>query len=288
MKCLGQVERCADITQEKFYNDVFQKQPVVMPGKIAHWRALQTWNPDFFRSRYGGVAVWLSRYDPASPRSFLQQNIDYDFREASFAEYVDQLSAPNGCYSIRESIGLLKANPELLDDLDHFRPFGYSKEPADDQFMALWFAPKGGVTGLHIDVGENLLFHLHGHKHVLIFAPDQTRLLYEEDIEQLAEPGLADRIDADTLEMWRSYVRWSKVNAFNPDFKRFPRLEGAAYLDAVIAPGDALYIPCGWWHAVRSLDITISVSKSLFRDEFLRAPDPADPAGRSTTWELRP
>jgi cupin-like protein len=288
VKRLGQIERRGEITHEQFFNDIFQKQPIVMPGKISHWRALATWSPSFFRAQYGGTPVWLSRYDPASSRTFLEQNVDYEFREATMADYVDSLAAGDGCYSIRESIGLLKRNPELLEYLDCFRPFGCSQEPPDDQFMALWFAPKGGITGLHIDVGENLLFHLYGQKQVLIFAPDQTRFLYEEDLAKLDEPDLADRIDSDTLEMWRSYVRWSKINAFDPDFDRFPLLRDSTYLDAVIGPGDTLYIPCGWWHTVRSLDITISVSKSLFNEEFLRAPKPSTGARHSPPgWETQ-
>jgi hypothetical protein len=281
VKRLGEVARCADITHERFYDEIFQRQPMVMAGKISHWPALQTWSPSFFKARYGDVPVWLSRYDPATSRTFLEQNIDHVYREATMADYVDSLSHAGGVYSIRESAGMLQRNPELIEYLDHFRPFGCSQEPAEDSFAALWFAPSGGITGLHIDVGEGVLFHLHGRKHVLIFPPDQTRFLYEEDIEQLDKQGLADRIDADTMKIWRHYVRWSKVNAFAPDFMKFPLLAEAAYLEAVIAPGDALYIPCGWWHTVHSLDITISVTKSLFKDEFLRQPDPSRSGVRS-------
>jgi len=288
VKRLGDIERRHDMTHERFFGDFFQQRPVVMTDQISHWPALTAWGPGYFRSRYGQTPVWLSRYDPSSERTFLEQNIDHQFREGTMAEYVDSLTSENGRYSIRESVGLLQRNPELLDDLDHFRPFGCTHEPPDDQFMALWFAPKGTITGMHIDVGENVLFHLHGHKHVMLFSPDNTALLYEEDLSQLDAPGLADRVDSDTLQMWRHYVRWSKVNAFSPDVERFPLLGTAAYLEGVIGPGDALYIPCGWWHTVRSLDVTISVSKSVFKDEFLR-PVPPVPDGRqaAATWETR-
>lgn len=32
------------------------------------------------------------------------------------------------------------------------------------------------------------------------------------------------------------------------------------YIEGVLEPGDGLFIPLGWWHYVRSLDVSFSVS----------------------------
>jgi lysine-specific demethylase 8 len=32
------------------------------------------------------------------------------------------------------------------------------------------------------------------------------------------------------------------------------------YVDCILEPGDTLYIPVGWWHYVRSLSVSFSVS----------------------------
>jgi hypothetical protein len=42
--------------------------------------------------------------------------------------------------------------------------------------------------------------------------------------------------------------------------KKFPDFERAAYCETILAPGDCLYIPRGWWHYVRSLSPSFSVS----------------------------
>jgi lysine-specific demethylase 8 len=270
MRCLGEIESQPAITHEQFFDGFFQKRPVIMPGKISHWPALRQWGPDFFKANYGDLPVWLSRYDPASELTYLEQHLEYVSRKTTMAGYVDALSGSHGFFSIRESIGLLQSHPELMEYLDQFRPYGCSGEPPASQYMALWFSPGQDTTGMHIDVAEGLLFHLYGHKRVMLFAPDQTKLVYEDDIKKLYSDGLEDRIDPEDLEMWRNFVRWSKVNPFEPDFERFPLLREASYFEAFIAPGDVLYIPLGWWHAVRSLDTTISISKSIFKDEFLR------------------
>ncbi|BAM93207.1 JmjC domain protein [Bradyrhizobium oligotrophicum S58] len=271
MRYAGTIERAPAMTHEHFYDAFFQKRPVAMPQKISHWPALTQWSPEFFKRSYGDLPVWLSRYDPHSERSYLDQHIEYASRKTTMADYVDALSGDHGFFSIRESIGMLQSHPELLEHVDGFRPFGCSSEPPASQYMALWFSPGHDTTGMHIDVAEGLLFHIYGHKRVILLAPDQTGLVYEDDLNKLYARGLEDRIDPEDLEMWRNFVRWSKVNPFEPDFERFPALREATYFDVVINPGDVLYIPLGWWHAVRSLDTTISISKSLFKDEFLRA-----------------
>jgi ribosomal protein L16 Arg81 hydroxylase len=35
-------------------------------------------------------------------------------------------------------------------------------------------------------------------------------------------------------------------------------------MQVVLEPGQALFIPVGWWHHVRSLDVSISVSFTNF------------------------
>jgi hypothetical protein len=46
------------------------------------------------------------------------------------------------------------------------------------------------------------------------------------------------------------------VDPFAPDLERFPRFaEAARHAEvATLEPGDAIYIPYGWWHGVESLD----------------------------------
>ena len=52
----------------------------------------------------------------------------------------------------------------------------------------------------------------------------------------------------------------SEVDAAAPDGARFPSFPAAPTFDVVIAPGEMLYIPPGWWHHVTALDVSFSVS----------------------------
>lgn len=42
--------------------------------------------------------------------------------------------------------------------------------------------------------------------------------------------------------------------------KRFPNFEIEDYVDVVLEEGEMLYVPVGWWHYVRSLEVSFSVS----------------------------
>ena len=52
----------------------------------------------------------------------------------------------------------------------------------------------------------------------------------------------------------------SEVDAAAPNLTRHPRFARARSLSVLLSPGSALYLPAGWWHAVTSLDATISLA----------------------------
>ncbi|XP_023219801.1 hypoxia-inducible factor 1-alpha inhibitor-like isoform X1 [Centruroides sculpturatus] len=63
--------------------------------------------------------------------------------------------------------------------------------------------------------------------------------------------------------VWHPHDRQSQVDFDNPDFEKFPRFHEIRGQDAIIGPGDVLYIPMYWWHHVESLlrtKYTISVN----------------------------
>ena len=44
------------------------------------------------------------------------------------------------------------------------------------------------------------------------------------------------------------------------DAQRFPLFAGAPWLECVLEAGSVLYLPPRWWHYVRSLSLSFSVS----------------------------
>jgi hypothetical protein len=91
----------------------------------------------------------------------------------------------------------------------------------------------------HFDVHDNIACVVSGRRRFTLFPPEQINNLYVGPI--LDAPG---------------GVPISRVDIRKPDFERFPRYREAldSALQAELDPGDALYIPAPWWHAVESLD----------------------------------
>eukprot|EP00047_Mylnosiga_fluctuans_P012171 m.24718 g.24718 ORF g.24718 m.24718 type:complete len:165 (+) comp4048_c0_seq2:326-820(+) len=103
-----------------------------------------------------------------------------------------------------------------------------------------WLGPKGTVSPLHHDPARNLLAQVVGAKYLRLYAPATTLRLYPHP---------------DTL-----LHNTSMVDVEAPDLARFPLFADAPYLEAVLLPGEMLYIPPHYWHYVRSLSVSFSVS----------------------------
>jgi lysine-specific demethylase 8 len=152
----------------------------------------------------------------------------YAYRQSRLDEF---LRNPSG-YSIFVIEDLL---PELKIERPAFLP--------DSRWSMhkLWISPADTRAPLHQDLPENLYAQLVGQKRVTLFAPGEARHLYRQPL-------------------WSRLPNFSRVDAEAPDLDRFPRFARARPLTAELDPGDLLYLPRRWWHQMRSLDFSISVS----------------------------
>ncbi|KAF2163823.1 hypothetical protein M409DRAFT_68367 [Zasmidium cellare ATCC 36951] len=123
-----------------------------------------------------------------------------------------------------------------------------------------WLGPKGTKTPLHTDAYHNILCQVVGHKYVRLYAPEEKVELYPMDVD---ERGVKM---ANTSSVCVEFVS-SKGKAAEMDAEKaceleekFPRFKEAKYVEAILGPGEALYVPLGWWHYVESLTNSFSVS----------------------------
>lgn len=148
---------------------------------------------------------------------------------------------------------------------------GVSNNDADDNETSsrisinAWFGPANTISPLHTDPHHNILTQIIGDKFIRLYSPTQTPNLYPRGKED-GDLGI-DMSNTSQVDIGVG-MRVAEDNGFETvteeqrkDFEeRFPKFKDAEFVEGVLRPGECLFIPKGWWHYVRSLSPSISVS----------------------------
>ncbi len=232
-----------DLSGDEFYEAYyFANRPVVLKGAMADSPAVRTWSPGFFAAHHGDVPVTVTAERSRDP--------DY---EANFPESVRTVT-------LRELVARLDAEPESNDYYLVARNYFFDqpalwplrrdlRPPAgiidrDDEghgTVKMWFGPRGTVTPLHHDEHSILLAQVFGRKHVKLIPP----------------------FDGQRLRVRRRY--YSAIDPEHLDLDGDTELARITVLDVVVEPGDMLFLPVGWWHWVKALDVSITATFCSFR-----------------------
>ena len=232
----GSIERRGDVSREEFLRDYYSaNRPVILTGLMNNWKARSLWTPEYLKARYGSETVEITADRDSDPNYEL--NIEKHNRKILFSEYVDMVTGngvTNDYYLIARNHVLEQAGMRgLLDDIETFPEYLNAKTPEN---IRLWFGPAGAVTQLHCDTTNVLMAQVYGRKRITLIPSNQLQLVYS----------------------WEG--AFSKVDCENPDYEKYPLFKDATTIELQLEPGEVLFLPVGWWHHVRALDISISLS----------------------------
>jgi len=237
-----EIPRRENLSYDEFAREyLYPSRPVILTHAISNWRALEKWNPEFFKSEFGSRVITI------------------DGKEIMVADFVDLVVGSSemrpapylAFYGDKTLEGLF---PELVGDIepvpeylvpnwlsDWYFPPALGRKLNRGTKPEFFFGGKGAsFPYLHWD---NLYFHafnsqIYGQKEWYLYAPDQTCFLYPSKDQRNA----------------------SMIREVRPDLERFPLFKKAVSHQCVVEPGEMLFIPAGWWHITRMQEPSISVA----------------------------
>lgn len=217
-------------------------RPVVFTDATAGWPALRKWTPAYFRRRFGALRIEITDRRDGDPR--YDQNHRQHVRRVRMDRFIDRVVAAgptNDFYLVSNNFTMRRK--ELAPLLADVRPPPALFElPLRPEATSLWIGPGGTVTPLHHDTTNILFCQIYGRKRFELVSPQETALLMDPI------DGFYSPIDLDR-------------RAESPH----PAVRAMLVKTVELAPGEALFIPAGWWHRVTALDVSISFSLLGFR-----------------------
>jgi hypothetical protein len=245
-------------------------KPVVITDGIQNWPARSKWTFEFFKTCYGSDlgTAWRGLGSGVGKLTTLSHYIDFLDTPAEELPGLwtgreigkDRMPPPPRPGRGSSPLYLMgwhgfQRHPELYDDIlpaPYFVPSLVSvldptlrdifEWTSEKEYWAVYIGPEGSLSPLHRDYWNThgYLAQIRGRKRAILFSPDVTEFLYD-----------------------------GKVDPEQPDFERFPLLDRATAYECVIGPGDTLLMPANWWHHVRGLEKSITVSHNFFSESNL-------------------
>lgn len=234
---LQEIDRVDEISAKDFINKyVKTNKPVVIKNLSHDWPAYQKWSLDYFAKEAGEVEVPLYNSEPAKGKEYSRKPAT----KMKMKDYVEILKS--GPTDLRIFFfNILQKCPQLLKDFT-YPAIGlkfFKKLPV------LFFGGEGSRVLLHydIDLANNVHFNFHGKKDIILFPFDQRKYLYHVPY---------------------SIVSMEEIEFDRPDYKKYPALQYAEGYRVILQPGETLFIPSAYWHYMRYLTPSISMTLRAF------------------------
>ena len=226
--------------EERF---LFPQRPVIISGAMEGWPARERWTNDYLTEKVGARTVTtykhkVQAHGPSRVYDDPKKGLS-DKPPMKLAEYIDLLAgdAISDGQLYAAFLPIRTTLPELWPDV-RFPPF-----VDEDKYNAvnLLFGPGNNFTPLHYDASDNFLTQIRGRKQVILCPPREIARLYPFPFSYVAN-------------------HFSQVNVLSPDLTRFPAWAHVDRTRVELGPGDMLFIPVYWWHAVWGIDPNMSIN----------------------------
>lgn len=218
------VQKTNKINSRRFLNEHMKPRiPIILEDFVdSESPAFKKWNFEYFKAIAGDQKVNIYGNEIDSLNRVASQPI----AQSTFSEYldlIDSTSTENRLFLFN----LLTIKPELKDDLIY-------NDVTNGKILKwlpfMFFGGEGSATRNHIDIDMSHVFitQFHGIKKIWLFPWEQSDLMYKLPYNFHSLPNIKD-----------------------PDYRAYPALLYLQGYEAILHPGETLYIPSGWWHYIQ-------------------------------------
>ncbi len=243
---LQQIREWQGVDREVFEKEIFPaNRPAVLRGLLKDWPAVQAGSQsassvvDYLKPFDSGAAVTAAVSPPEANGRFFYTDDFHGFNfgsksvsvSAALDSFLSLAGDPQPPGIALQALNVPDILPAFLED---------NANPLLDSHIAprMWVSNRS-IIATHFDNNFNIAGVVSGRRRFTVFPPEQLTNLYLGPL--LKTPG---------------GTPISIVDLRDPDYEKFPKFREAleSAEEAVLEPGDAIYIPILWWHGVESLE----------------------------------
>lgn len=235
MKKSGKIE-VIDLPSKKSFVDFYssKSKPVIIRNSMENWQALKLWTPTYFRDAFGQVEVFVLMNETLTGDD--EGKVATVYKKIRLSTFIDNVLTIPSTAGYLEQYPIFKQIPSLNQHV-HFPKLYWLKMFT---WPGLFIGPKSTKSKLHCDQLDNFFFQIYGSKRIILIPKQYYDSCYP------------------TNSAWDD--SFSPIDIENPDYTKFPKFKDVEYFEVTLQPGEMIYIPRGWWHDVRSLEISINVN----------------------------
>jgi len=228
------IARRARVGEAAFRSEyLLPRVPLVFADLAREWPLFHRATPDDFRRRFGAHAVRMHgrRIHLGELLDRLQHGVAQPYPcRIDVARDLPALLpdiTPRFAQSVPDRQGSALMPPQLAAELGIVE-LSFAAAGARSQYLAC------DALGRHRWIAQ-----LYGEQEITLFAPGQEAFLYP-----------------DPTAPWQSRMRRPHA----PDAVRYALFRNASAQRVLLAPGETLFVPSGWWHSARSTGFSIGVA----------------------------
>jgi hypothetical protein len=230
------IERRKDLSLKEF-NDHYVKKgiPVVLEGAANDWPCVKKWSLEYFKELHGKDEIVLVD----------QGNAEYPYELTTLADVIDNIRGGGSKYY--RFYPLLVRHPEHIEDFDYKWLRERRSKPIWFDAFQVFIGGEGSYTALHNANQSNLFVQVCGEKKWVLYSHYYSTVLDPSPVRNVYRSA-PDKTGA------------GPFNPFQPDYNAPNELY--KYLDGYsvhLKPGDILWNPPFYWHAVKNTTDSIGV-----------------------------